>query len=67
MIIDKQVPTTINSDDTAHYEKRFHQVHNNINSENSKSQECILFLCLFSFYGISTFVGYSMTNPFLYK
>ena len=23
--------------------------------------------CLFGFYGISTFVGYLMPNPFLYK
>ena len=26
-----------------------------------------LFVCLFGFYGISTFVGYLMPNPFLYK
>ena len=25
------------------------------------------FVCLFVFYGISTFVGYLMSNPFLYK
>ena len=25
------------------------------------------FVCLFEFYGISTFVGYLMPNPFLYK
>ena len=25
-----------------------------------------LFVCLFGFYGISTFVGYLMPNPFLY-
>ena len=24
-------------------------------------------VCLFGFYGISTFVGYLMLNPFLYK
>ena len=24
-------------------------------------------ICLFGFYGISTFVGYLMPNPFLYK
>ena len=24
-------------------------------------------MCLFGFYGISTFVGYLMPNPFLYK
>ena len=24
-------------------------------------------VCLFGFYGISTFVGYLMPNPFLYK
>ena len=27
---------------------------------------CKLFVCLFGFYGISTFVGYLMQNPFLY-
>ena len=26
-----------------------------------------IFACLFGFYGISTFVGYLMPNPFLYK
>ena len=26
-----------------------------------------VFVCLFGFYGISTFVGYLMPNPFLYK
>ena len=26
-----------------------------------------LFVCLFVFYGISTFVSYLMPNPFLYK
>ena len=26
-----------------------------------------LFVCLFGFYGISTFVGYLMPNPFLFK
>ena len=26
-----------------------------------------IFVCLFGFYGISTFVGYLKPNPFLYK
>ena len=26
-----------------------------------------MYMCLFGFYGISTFVGYLMSNPFLYK
>ena len=27
----------------------------------------IYFICLFGFYGVSTFVSYLMSNPFLYK
>ena len=30
-------------------------------------QTGLLNLCLFGFYGISTFEGYLMINPFLYK
>ena len=33
----------------------------------SAGNENMLVGCLFEFYGISTFVGYLMLNPFLYK
>ena len=33
----------------------------------SATEDRCLFVCLFGFYGISSFLGYLMPNPFLYK
>ena len=37
------------------------------NIANCSMSNPVLNVCLFGFYGISTFVGYLMLNPFLYK
>ena len=50
--------------------KIFFNIHNkNISclSLNSTAFKLGTFVCLFGFYRISTFVGYLMPNPFLYK
>ena len=39
----------------------------NIRLQYLKSDNYMQIICLFVFYGISTFVGYLMPNPFLYK
>ena len=56
--------------DTAEYAavqqtaQSMHNVHEQINSWQVR---WLLFTCVFGFYGISTFAGYLMPNPFLYK
>ena len=48
--------------------QNFADLQHHITNVNTRMKnKCSLVVCLFGFYGISTFAGYLMPNPFLYK